>query len=662
KDVIRTQAGLAGRLKGIWYVWLDAETGQILQLQPLVDETAARGQTFRRAPDLLPAANLLGFEVDPASGGQYTLKLSGVMNRVDFQGDGYNANDVSISDSTGGSSSTLANFDQATNGMNDAANAVCNNDTSPGLEADETFQQVDFFATIHNQYRQAINAGIYTPFPTGPWSPQVEVANFCNANAGMMYGACSGYYDADCPDGANKLLNFAHDHTVVAHELAHNMTSRQYTDRPSDWCVGPTLEPGTPVAPCPVPTGQGLFHDHADAWADAFENTNCLGGWVIKNQTGPNASLNCVANTDEGGFGPRLHQVTVPFNPASPGDHFPEHRALATGGYADGQISAAALWQVRAGMRSKCRPSGTPQYLVRFMRALRTTGWFSTTPSGNDKGIYRGLLDLEVKLLNQWYTAGTAGGPPAFANNGPHTSSKVTSGFAKAGIFLIPALCIDSDATTSDPIRCPSGELGADAVVDIDDRDTADDPLVDGVTHPEVDYLDRTGPAPEFHVWTGPRFKFSGTSATFPNPSPCNARFQVEVANDDAFTVNFITSGFITVDTDPTTPAAECYDKWKPTGAEWNQLKGSDRIYYRVRTQNLSGGDERLSTSPGDGLFTVPPPYAIINDTGTPGGCAVAHFEHLGGTTTQRLVAFLVMWLPLAVLILLRRRAARRRG
>jgi len=654
---VQAQAGI---LKGIWYTWLDAENGRILELQPLVDETSAQGRTFRRAPDLLPTTNLVSFEVDPAAGGQYTLQLSSVMNRVDFQGDGFNANDVSISNSTNGSSGTFANFDQATNGINDATNAVCNNDAGGTLGADETFQQVDFFAVIYNQYRQALNAGIFTPFPTFAWSPVVEQSGFCNANSGMVYGACNGYYDADCPDGVNKLLNFAHDHTVVAHELAHNMTSRQYTDRPIDWCVGPSLEPGTPVAPCPVPTGQGLFHDHADAWADAFENTNCLGGWVIKNQTASNASLNCIANTDEGGFGPRLHQVTVPFNPAIPGDHFPEHRTLATGGYADGQISAAALWQVRAGMRSKCRPSGTPQYLVRFMRALRTTGWFSTTPSGNDKGIYRALVDLEVKMLNQWATSGSPGGPPAFSHNGAHTSSKVTSGFAKAGIFLIPAQCIDGDATTSDPIRCPSGELGADAVVDINDNDTADDPVVDGVTHPEVDYLEQTGGAPTFHVWTGPRYKFSGTSATFPNPSPCNSRFQVEVANNDAFTLNVITSGFITVDTDPTTPAPECYGTWTPTGAQWATVNPGDRIYYRVRTQNAVGGDERVSTQPGQGLYSVPPPYAIINATGTPAGCAVAHFEHFGGTTTQRTIALLLMWLPLAVIVLLRRRARQR--
>ena len=40
------------------------------------------------------------------------------------------------------------------------------------------------------------------------------------------------------------------------------------------------------------------------------------------------------------------------------------------------------------------------------------------------------------------------------------------------------------------------------------------------------------------------------------------------------------------------------------------------RVYYRARTQDASGGNERLSTSPGNGLWTVPPPYAVITANG----------------------------------------------
>ena len=150
-------------------------------------------------------------------------------------------------------------------------------------------------------------------------------------------------------------------------------------------------------------------------------------------------TANCTGPTSEAGALPRLGQLTVPFDPLAPGDHFPEHRAIATGDYADGQIAAAALWSVRQGMRSKCLPSGTPQFFVRLVRALWNFG-FSTAPtcSGCDRDIYRALQDLLRQLVQQWATSGQPGGPPGFAHNGAHTTNKVTSGFARAGVFLVP--------------------------------------------------------------------------------------------------------------------------------------------------------------------------------------------------------------------------------
>ncbi|MCP4657933.1 MAG: hypothetical protein GY856_21200 [bacterium] len=652
-------AAAAGELEGIWFVWLDAETGKILQLVPLDDAVTAGGRAYRRDPGLLPATDVRYFQVDPAVGGQYVLARSGVFNRVDFQGDGYNANDVSISDSTFGSSASFANFDQPTNGMNDGLNAICNNDALPGPGADETFQQVHFAGVLSNQHAQTLSMGIFTPFPTTPWSPRLELG-FCNASSAMHYGACPGYFDPMCPNVG--VLNTVHDSTVIGHELGHNILGRQYSGRPANWCVGPELEPGIPTTPCPFPWGNFLVHDYADGWGAHFDNTNCAGGWVARNQGGPSASLNCIANHDESGWIPRLHDVSVPFNPAVPEDHFPEHRTIGSGFYSDMQIGSAALWKTRLGMRSKDRSSGTPQYGVRFMRALRNTGWFSgTTPWSDDLGIYRILLDLEVKLLHQWFSAGSAGGPPAGPNNGPHTAGKVTSGFAKAGLFVIPYQCIDGDPTTSEPLRCPTGELGADAVVDIDDNNPGDDPAINGVIHPEVDYLQAGGPPPTFHVWTGPRYVFTSTGGTtFPNPSPCHPEFQVEIANDEFFTVNTAVSGYITVDRNPATPAPECYGTWTPSPLQWVPLASGSRLYYRVRTRNTGGGDPRISVLPGNGLFTFPPPYAIINATGKP-GCAVARFEYLGGTGVQRLAALIVMLLPLATIAGLRRRAWRRR-
>ncbi len=593
--------------------WVDAETGAILKMESLVSDVRARGETWRRDPGS-GATRQTSFAVDAADNSTYTLKLTDVVNRVDYLADGYDTDDVSISDSANGSSSTLANFDQ--NPINDGTNAVC---SSGG---NVTFQQVNYFALFHSNWKQSIYHGIFEPFPTSPWSPRIESASAgCNAWSSMDFGACQGYYDTTCPNysdgstaGAN-YMNFAHDNTVVSHELAHNSVDRFTYTRPADWC-GST--------PCSVPVGWASFHDLADAWADHFENTNCTAGWVAKNLGGADASNNCQGTRGhvEGGGLPRLHEVTVPFNPATPGDHFPEHRDFGGANYPDMHMAAAALWQVRQGMRSKCRPSGHPQYFVRFIRALKNTGFFGASPGDTDRGAYTYLYDLELEMIEQWATSGLAGGPPAFRHNGNHTTNKVLAGFAKTGVFPIPAECIDGDASTSNAGVCPTGENGAAAVVDIDDNDLADDPITDGITHFEHDFLELGGVAPTFHVWTGSRFTFSGNDARpVTGTAPCNTKYQVEVSTDAAFPgPSTVTSGWINVDTDTSTAdTPECYGTWSPDEDQWPALQTGgalSRIYYRVRTRDANDANEQISTAPAGGLWTVPPPYAVLTTNG----------------------------------------------
>jgi hypothetical protein len=341
---------------------------------------------------------------------------------------------------------------------------------------------------------------------------------------------------------------------------------------------------------------------------------------VCKNRGGVDQSLGCNPLHSEDGDSPRLHVVTVPFNPDDPLDHFPEHRAFGTDQYSNMQIPTAALWQVRSGMASKCRPSGIPQYGVRFQRAMRETGFLGSLPPNTDLGLYQMLYDMEFSMVDQWATSGSPGGPPAFAHNGPHSTNKVTGGFARTGLFLIPYPCLDNDPLTTNPDVCPSGENGADAVIDIDDNDPGDD-VIGGVLSPEVDFLEAGGPAPTFHVWTGTRYRFDAATGAgiFDNPSPCNKKFQVEVSNDSDFPVSgTITSPWVIVDTNPISAnTPECYDTWTPNNADWATLQaGGDRIYYRARTRDNLDGNERLSTLPGNGLFDVPPPYAVITPDG----------------------------------------------
>ena len=81
-----------------------------------------------------------------------------------------------------------------------------------------------------------------------------------------------------------------------------------------------------------------------------------------------------------------------------------------------------------------------------------------------------------------------------------------------------------------------------------------------------------------------------------------------------------INSGWLTVDTDPTTPATpEGFGTWSPDAAQWTRLQAGGAgtlIYYRVRTRDASDLNERISTQPGNGLWTVIPPYAVLTTDG----------------------------------------------
>jgi hypothetical protein len=595
-------------------LWSEATTGAILKMRPLVSDVAALGNVWRRDPGT-GVITSRRFEVDPASQEQYTLQLAGLASRLDYLGDGFDHRDAAIPSSTGGSTDVLANFDQWP--LHDGGAAVCAHGGNPA------FQQIHLFAQLHLNWSQALAAGIYAPFPVTPWRPQVESGSAgCGAWSEMDFGACRGYYEASCPnystgdDGASNAMNFAHDSTVIGHEVAHHAVRRFTDDRPSDWCGMPQ---------CSIPLGWHAFHDLADAWADHIDNTNCTGGWVAKNLGGVNASHNCQGargHVEDLGL-PRLHEVTVPFNPASPADHFPEHRDLAMGHLPDMQMPAAILWQVREAVRGKDPVSGHPQYFARLTRALKNTGFLGAGGT-TDLALYHVLHDLAVELIEQWATPGAAGGPAGFVHDGNHTTNKVVAGFAKGGVFPIPAICIDGDSATSDAGTCPLGEHGGEAVIDIDDNDLGDDLTEDGIAHPETDFLKLGGPAPTFHVWTGPRYRFSGTKARpITGMAPCHTRFIVEVANDPAFPSNTtVGSGWITVDTDTTTPESpECYGTWTPTDVQWAQLQAggaNTRVYYRTRTRDATDGNERVSTEPGGGLWRVLPPYAVITLTGTP--------------------------------------------
>jgi hypothetical protein len=275
-------------VKGTFYLWLDAGTGEILQLVPTMGSATATGKTFDRDPNSLPATGLAHFDIDPSAGDQFTLMLSHVFSRLDLKGDNtYTDQEVS------GSSKE---FDQASFSMNPTVQSVaCKNGSTE-------FAQVDLMATI-SRYTATFNSAgpVLSTFPRTERKIVLDGEEGCTAyqsNPGFYFGLCGGYSDPTCPDNTGN-LNPAHDHTVVAHEFGHAFTLYQYGfpedlvlsdfptgDRLTDWCVGPTLE-GAGTAPCPKPISPtDTFHDFADAWSQVLENTNCFGGWWGKNLGG----------------------------------------------------------------------------------------------------------------------------------------------------------------------------------------------------------------------------------------------------------------------------------------------------------------------------------------------------------------------------------------
>jgi len=173
-----------------------------------------------------------------------------------------------------------------------------------------------------------------------------------------------------------------------------------------------------------------------------------------------------------------------------------------------------------------------------------------------------------------------------------------------------------------EPGSCPSGENGGDAVIDIDDNDPEDDYSIRGVRHPEVDYLELGGPAPMFHVWTGPLYRFDSDGvASLSKAAPCNRWYRVDMSTDEAFSqAATLDSGWVEVGGDSAAGSSPgCFGAWTPSAEKWQKLQtggAGSRVYYRVMTQDLSGSNPRISAEPGNGLWSVPAPYAVLTGNG----------------------------------------------
>lgn len=608
---LKVQADVARR-PATFLAWIDAQTGEVLKLEPLSAKAEeARGNTWRR--DAGTPTLRRSFEVSAADNGSYVLQLDRVSERVDYNGDEDPQNDVSILPT--GTSTPPADFDQPPH--NAEANANCGGNPA--------FPQITFFAWLQSSHKQAVHNGIYTPFPKEPWKPKVE-PNFCEANDNLFFGACQGYFADECPNrfaGSRRehsYLSYAQDGTIVAHEVGHLAVKRLTVDRPEDWCGRPT---------CPKPVGWLALHELADAWADHLQDTNCVGGWVAKNVTDTDSNKNCVGTNPEVSSDglhsedselPRRHELGLVLQPQTPRDHFPERiRSHVVNSmereYASMQIASAALWQLREGMASRLPVLGGLRYFQRLVAALRATGLSVEAPATTDEGIYSYLYDLQSELLKRWAPAGSTG---------DRTTNEVLAAFARAGLFVLPPECLDGNSATTVSAFCPDGENGADAVIDIDDSNLKDDLVIEAVHHPESDFLQLGGPAPTFHVWTGSRFTFRDGVANLDEPA-CNAELRVEASTNENFAPGPATadSGWRPVDADAAQPSDKtCQGAWTPSEADWVKLQAlgnGSKIYYRAQTRDSAGGNLRSSTAPGNGHWSVAAPFAVVSESGVPG-------------------------------------------
>ncbi len=301
------------------------------------------------------------------------------------------------------------------------------------------------------------------------------------------------------------------------------------------------------------------------------------------------------ASPTQSGMAPRQAEATDIFG------HRNSQPCASDEGHSAGQIIAWANWSARQGM-NMLTGWGTLNINMALIKAMTTAG-IGLANLGTDKGVHDSYLDLLKQTAPQF--------------SGSRLIHKLLSGYARAGIFL----------------------ADKDAVLDISDN-----------------YLDRNAATgPTFYVWTGRDYTFSGTSVDTSSP-PFNTQFQIEIANDEAFTTNLTSSGWL----GGVTAGDGGKATWAMPAAAWNTLKAGTDIYYRLTTRDATatgGINVRQSWNPGNGFLTgVPVGRAAINGTGTQDcSCSAA-----AGPAKSAMA--LVPMLPVAILWIYRRKRYTGRG
>jgi MYXO-CTERM domain-containing protein len=359
---------------GPYEVWIDAETGAALQLLARFYYANAKGLTFN--PDPNAATQEMSFEVDPASGGKYTLKMTGVIVLSNDGGDG-TTGVVQVNDDGSGT----ANFNQSPiNGT------TIEHTNQAGYNGQ--FQQVNIFAHLSSERNYYLLLGsqpfaqMNVTFNTAGGNSFCCPPHYFTGDATTSPGAttCTGPCNSDL-----KTYNAGIDATVIAHEFGHQLNGNQHA-------VGGGTDPSN--------VNEGM----ADFWALTTFSTDTFAKWWAHD----------CASATQSGMAPRRAEATDIFG------HRNSQPCASDEGHSAGQIIAWANFGARKGMLD-LTGWGKLNIDMAMIKAMTTAG-IGLTNFGTDKGVH----DSYVDLLKQ-----TA---PQFSHS--RLIHKLLAGYARAGIFL----------------------------------------------------------------------------------------------------------------------------------------------------------------------------------------------------------------------------------
>lgn len=365
------------KAEGPYGVWIDAETGKVLQLLPhFRTSDNAKGLVFNPSPT--QGTTEMSFEVDPASGGKYKLNLAGIITLTNDGGDG-TSGIVEVNDDGSGT----ANFNQSPiNGTVVEHTSLANYNGQ--------FQQVNIYAHIFNERRIYLFLGS-NAFPA--LSIVLNTAgnnSFCcaphyftgsttlSSSAGTCTSPCNWDLATDC-------YNAGIDGTVIAHEFGHQLNEIQF-----DGGIGGFTMPTQ------------LHEGMADYWACTNFNMNIFAGWWAHDCPSPTQS----------GMAPRQ---------ADASDAFPDRISdgcASYEGHSAGQIICWANWSAREGMND-ATGWGTLTMNLNLIKGL-------TTATSTSTGTAKATRDSYVDLLKQLV--------PLYDSS--RLIHKLLAGYARAGIFL----------------------------------------------------------------------------------------------------------------------------------------------------------------------------------------------------------------------------------